>query len=172
MTKKMTPEAKERLRAAAEAKKGRTTLMGLERTLGLVAFDWVDDRINDGLLPTVTVNRSGLLIVGGAAAGVQIVYWHSAEQKHNRTPICWCRLKRCPQWITDEFANRWGSRRIQIWNYAGPGIGQQSQSVPVVPLAQAVEWLRFLWPKDPKKVPLYVAGYTDKYVERHTLEGH
>src|SRR5438045_2155127 len=115
MTKKMTPEAKERLRQAAEAKKGRTTLMGLERTAGLVAFDWVQDRINDGLQPNYRILYDGKVMVttadGDTSTGWAIKYWRSGEKARNRTTIRWVRLKRCPLWITDEFHNRWGTCR-------------------------------------------------------------
>lgn len=175
-TKKgMDPATKERLKKYADAKKGRTTLMGLEMTAGLVAFDHVQDR--DGELPRIDVDPSGRMELGQREF-VPVpprpkFYYTRGGDTPDSSRYKWAHLKHCPEWVFDEFERRWGVKRVRVRTYLGPQEGSVWVNVRLVPLAQLVAWLRFLWPKyeDFKaRVEKYVVGYTDKWITTYPAE--
>lgn len=174
----MSDTAKQRLKELAALKKGRDTLMGLDHTTGMVAFDSVQDR--DGELPDVRVTRDGFVVVNYGEAGnivaedrtgsVTINYNLTYSERNAFLKIPWVRLKRCPTWIEDEFAKRWGARKVATQVYAGPSVGSRWETVTVVPIVQAIAWFRFLWPQPyewGKRVRKYFVGYTEDWVQKH-----
>lgn len=169
--KRMTPEVAAKLKAHTDAKKGRTTLMGLDRTVGLIGLDWVQEKVEDGTLPSVRVGRSGALYqrIGDQPEEktpyILRFWWTKSERKGVMSPIRWCRLKRCPEWVVEEFGRRWGLSQTRYSYY--DGVGTAYRDTPLVPFVQTLEWFRWLWPNEvQKKLSTYVCGYTDRYIEQ------
>ncbi len=179
MNSKMTEAAKERLRQIAADKKGRDTLKGLDETLGRIAMDFVMEQQASGPLPRVIIQKDGciqvtdnlnnLCMVDDNKGWVNVGYFLNRDEKHARK-IPWVRLKQCPQWVFDEFANRWTVRKVAAQTYKGPEIGTAWETVTVVPLDIAVAWFRFLWPVEAQwgmRVRKYFTGFTEGWVQKY-----
>lgn len=175
--KPMSDAAKARLREAAEKRKGRDTLMGLDRVLGLVAFDYVQEE-RGGPLAEVKIyhsgdvgiresGRSAFSVVTSELETFRIGRYVLRAERKTDPVINYVHLGRCPEWIEQEFANRWGARKVATHKFRGPGKGHEWQTVTVVPIVQALAWFRFLWP-EPKqwcsRVEKYMNGYTDGWL--------
>lgn len=171
----LSPEARARLKAAAEAKKaataGRASLMGLDRTLGLVALDYAQERRDDvaaarwegwgdGRVCYGTYGEPGACRLFDLAAT-----WKPSNSRGAATKCPWVRLSYAPEWIKDELSKRFG-RTTTTFRTRG-----LSQSAPVFPLGVVMEFLRFVWnrPDDDleAKVQRYTHLYSDNYVWRH-----
>ena len=168
---KMTDEVRERLKAAAERNKGRKNLMGLDKTTGLVALDFVQEQ--DGERTTWILRADGTLEGTGVNLfklipcrhheSVAILPVHQKTRVHRYTLQCpWVRLSYAPQWLKDELQTRWPSKKI-IYN-----VRDYQIVAPVFPLAVICEWFRFIWPDREdfaEKTSKYITGYSENYVK-------
>ena len=154
---------RERLKAIAEANKGRKNLNGLDRNLGGVALDWVLDQ--DGHRDVWVLRADGDLYRNEIfhTDGIPTRYDEGHRVKNCHYLKCpWVHLSYAPQWLKDELHARWGSRKI---TYMVRGV---ATTAPVFPVAVVMELLKFLWPDDYQdKARKYVTGYSDAYVNRH-----
>lgn len=160
----MDDETKARLRQYAAAKKGRTNLQSLDRTLGLVAMDNVQDR--DGELPKVRIEAGGVgYIEGGFGRSFDCTAYRAKKQ--SMAARCnWVRLRHCADWQVEELAKRWPSRKVAVKLYQGPDNPSRWETVTLHPCDVVIAWLRFLWPDEKEwteRAKKYVVGYTDKY---------
>jgi hypothetical protein len=185
----MSDEAKARLRAASQAKKGRDKLASLDRTTGLVGLDYVQEQ---DAPPDARVTGLGYLEVFEARDGLPAC-WHDAVRKngslakitrtdsprHNSSFFPWVALRYGPapdapgelDWLSAEFARRWPAevRRVQVWKFAGPGNPRTPATVLAVRARLVVAWFRFLWPAPGEwgeRARTYFTAYSEAYVHR------
>jgi hypothetical protein len=185
----MSDEAKARLRAASQAKKGRDKLASLDRTAGLVGLDYVQEQ---DAPPDARVTGLGYLGVYEPRDGGHPC-WHDAVRKNGslakitRTDprgrrsgsFPWIALRYGPapdapdepDWLSAEFARRWPAevRRVQVWKFAGPGNPRTPATVLAVRARRVVAWFRFLWPAPGEwgeRARTYFTAYSDAYVHR------
>jgi hypothetical protein len=183
---KMDDETRELLRRKAEEKKHRNTLRSLDKTLGLIALDHVQERHADGL-PKALVDHYGTLYVArerdAAVTCVElrnvndstwldearVAYtFHKATDRKRYDRTCrWTRLRFAQPWMVDELVARFPSRRVWHVPYKGPDSGSDPETIAVHPLDVVIAWFRFLWPEDREwgaRAQKYLHAYTDNYV--------
>lgn len=178
----MTDETKARLREIALANKGRKNLKGLDRTLGLIAFDYVLDQEGGSTLPPFRLSFKGTLsyingpdlehpVTDRFGWPYRIACYRTDRERARHHLWCkWVRLKHCQPWQVEEFANRWPSRKVAGKTYQGPNAASYWQTVTLHPLDVMIAWLRFLWPEEQEwaeRARKYVVGFTDGYVHDH-----
>lgn len=165
---------KQRLANHAAANKGRTNLMGLDRTLGGVALDWAQE--NPERCAEWKLNAAGALSYRYyAMSDPERVYLYSVKTRYDEPgklktryalDVPWVRLSFAPDWLKEQFALRFPSRRIAFETYDG------RQSAPVFPIGVVAEFLRFLWPPRQDGTPAadrdledrcrkYLTGYSE-----------
>lgn len=153
---------KARLKAAADAKKGRTNLKGLDRTLGLVALDKVQD--GDGERAEWSLRANGNLLIGDVLSYFEIgtrYYENCRGGNRYRLQCPWVRLSYAPEWLKEELAARWPSRKI-VYHIRGV-----ATTAPVFPVAIVGELFKFLWPEEwQDKATKYWTGYSEAYVQK------
>ncbi len=160
---------RERLRAAALKNKGRSNLMGLDQTLGLVALDNVQDR--DGELPKWTLRADGHLrhAQGGTFAfDVRCHYDEVAKRGKYQINCPWVRVSYAPDWLKEQFAARWDKRTI---TYHAMG---QPKHAPVFPVAPVMEFFKFVWPASEDledRVRKYLNGYAESWIQKRPGPG-
>lgn len=175
----MSPEAKARLKAVADAKKGTTTLMGLDQTRGLVGLDNVQDR--EGSLPQVKLTVKGNLFydmhqvpmpttIGANQLSAYLRTMRHAKEAINGNTCPWVKLGYAAAWQKAELGKRFGQRMIafqtRVRSTGGTGFQTDWVTEPVFPLAQVIAWFRFLWPKPQEwgeRAKKYLTGITDLY---------
>ncbi len=171
----MNDETRARLKKYADAKRGRKNLASLDQTLGMIAFDKVQDA--DGERPKVTLRAVGFAEVwDDTRMGTGVIRdkgfsaWFKCTRvrKEPITNHCpWVRLKHCQDWQIAELAKRWPSRMIAVKTYQGPNRPSRWDTVTVHPVDVVIAWLRFLWPEPEEwgeRAVKYLVGFTDKYV--------
>lgn len=168
----LSDEVRERLRLHALKNQGRSTLMGLDRTLAGAALDNVQDR--DGELTTWVLRCDGYLekrLVGDWMTISEVRTVRAPEEKNGRpygTRCEWVRLSYAPEWLKVDIAARWPSRRISYW-------ARDKQMYDwALPLSQMCEFLTFCWPAYQDFSPRarkYLTGYTERYVLQNPGQG-
>ncbi len=161
---KLTPEAKARLKQYAAAKKGRKNLKSLDQTLGLVAFDKVQDA--DGERPETSLFFNGMLVIGQQTHASTWLSCTKTKKESSSNPCPWVRLRHCTDWQVEELAKRWPSRKVAIRVYQGPNAPARWETATLHPVDVVIAWLRFLWPDEKEwgeKAKKYVQGYTERY---------
>jgi len=178
---RMSNEDRERLREHATANKGRTNLMGLDRTLGLAALDYVQEQ-STKTLAGWNFRASGHSWYDVSAVpylrillyDLKTAYDEGRRVRSRYSVRCsWVRLSYAPQWLKDEFANRWGARQI-VYTVRGILV-----NAPVFPLGPVMEFLRFIWPGEQRdglicvdyenledRAKRYLTGYSEGYCLR------
>lgn len=174
-------QTKARLKEAAERKRGRTNLSGLDRTTGLVGLDYVQERRDAGAVPHATVRgSSGYLeyrpevgvspLIVRDKNGLSAIFTRNrcvGERPHRYD---WVVLRFCPDWVPDEFAGRFPCRKIRVSKFKGPGTPRDIVTKTALPIPLVVDWFRFLWP-DPKewgpRAERYFACYSTRYTEHY-----
>ncbi len=172
----LSPETKARLAKYAEAKKGRKNLKSLDRNLGMVGFDNVQDR--DGERPKVVLRYDGELSVWNSTVAPDVLrgpYGHRLDLVCFRTKYergsgssytCpWVRIKHAQPWQIEELAKRWPSRKLAVPSYKGPTTGTKWETVTLHPVDVVIAWFRFLWPESEKwgaHARKYLVGYTER----------
>lgn len=171
-----SPETAARLAKYAEAKKGRKNLKSLDRNLGMVGFDNVQDQ--DGERPKVILRYDGELSVWNSTtapdllkdrhgSAVRLICFgvKSEYRPASNYTYPWVRLKYASDWQSEELAKRWPVRKVAIPFYKSPARGAVWQTVAVHPVDVVIAWFRFLWP-DPEEwgtnARKYLVGYTER----------
>lgn len=179
----LSEDARQRLKAAAEKKKGRNNLMGLERALAAVAVDRARERLDDGTAPRWTFRADGGLDSAKHEHGRQIGfgglrtrYDEDAKLRSRYTLKCpWVRLSFAPDWLKDALQAAFGCRFISYHTRMG---WASDRAFPVTPV---MEVLTFIWPPMPTGKPWpefditdlwdrtkkYVTGYSEAYTRKH-----
>lgn len=190
--KAMTPEVKERLRLAAQAKKGRSSLSGLERSALCGALD----ALREGAIPPVCVypdvlherfgttlhdvNRLGARMNWQFLARVRLADQgqFSADGKVGRKHIRWVRFRNAPDDVLEAMAGAMETVRASVPIYGGHGVGLLDREVTLFPVVPVMLVLKFLfgeprpderagskamnWKTAARK---YLTGYTERYVQ-------
>jgi len=166
----------------SEGEKGRSTLQGLDRTLGLVAFDWVQENGPQPLLVTAdgmlrfdlapNLANDGLEWDRRMPNGKGIRCRGTQEERPNRNkiPCPWVRLSYCPQWIRDELANRWTVRYVAVQQRKqGAEAAYHWTTHQVFPFDVVISWFRFIWPEEKEwlgRAMKYLTGFSEAYVQK------
>lgn len=177
MSKKpMTAEAKARLKAAAEASRGRKTLAGIDPLGWAGSIDFV---LSMDSIPAVDVMGDGRVLepvtsgVGSMALPVRVGRGHMGrdrEGKMARLVFCpWVRVAYTRAGQEDDLERAFGARPMYRWKSNGPGGGQTRVLCRVFPVRPVVAVFKLLWPKDyPERLRKYLTAYSEKWVEHAT----